>query len=130
MIGLVSYPGADSGSRDWLDLVLQHCQGFRIVDVTRLERCSESRSLLLIRRELGVDPVSQGSQILFDKLIEPTIKPWEGTCDFVGFVLSEILEITIHCLLIVPRWIARKWRGGAAEPDVSAVLSISRKSAN
>ncbi|GAA5833872.1 hypothetical protein JCM5353_003078 [Sporobolomyces roseus] len=63
-----------------------------------------------------------GSQILFDKLIKPTIKPWEGTFDFVGFVLGEVLEITIHCLLIVPRWIARKWRGRAAEPDVPSIL--------
>jgi len=55
---------------------------------------------------------------VFDKLIKPTVKPWEGTFDFVGFVLSEVLEITTYCLLVAPRWAAKKWKGKKAEPDV------------
>ncbi|GAA5955431.1 hypothetical protein JCM3765_006775 [Sporobolomyces pararoseus] len=63
-----------------------------------------------------------GSQILFNKLIKPSVKPWEGTLDFVGFVLGEILEITFYCLLIAPRWAAKKWRSRNAEPDVPSIL--------
>ncbi|GAA5984785.1 hypothetical protein JCM5350_004238 [Sporobolomyces pararoseus] len=63
-----------------------------------------------------------GSQILFNKLIKPSVKPWEGTLDFIGFVLGEFLEITVYCLLIAPRWAVKQWRSRNAEPDVPSIL--------
>ncbi|GAA5871075.1 hypothetical protein JCM16303_001681 [Sporobolomyces ruberrimus] len=63
-----------------------------------------------------------GSRIIFDKLIKPTVKPWEGTLDFVGFVLSEVIEITLYCLLLAPRWAAKTWRGPSEEPDIPSIL--------
>ncbi|GAA6061751.1 hypothetical protein JCM10212_000731 [Sporobolomyces blumeae] len=63
-----------------------------------------------------------GSQILFDRLIKPTVKPWEPTLDWCGFVLGETLEIAIFCLLLVPRWIAKTWKSRKDEPDVPSIL--------
>ncbi|GAA5901972.1 uncharacterized protein JCM6883_000454 [Sporobolomyces salmoneus] len=63
-----------------------------------------------------------GSRVMFEKLIKPTIKPWEGTLDFVGFVLGETLEITIYCFMIVPKWVGGKWKKKSLEPDVPSIL--------
>ncbi|GAA5930697.1 hypothetical protein JCM1841_004739 [Sporobolomyces salmonicolor] len=63
-----------------------------------------------------------GSQIMYDKLVRPTVKPWEGTLDLVGFVLGEVLDIALGVLLFAPRWVLEKWRRRSAEPDVPAIL--------
>ncbi|GAA5948986.1 hypothetical protein JCM21900_003162 [Sporobolomyces salmonicolor] len=63
-----------------------------------------------------------GSQIMYDKLVRPTVKPWEGTLDLVGFVLGEVLDIALVVLLFAPRWVLEKWRRRSAEPDVPAIL--------
>ncbi|GAA5924984.1 uncharacterized protein JCM15063_005784 [Sporobolomyces koalae] len=72
--------------------------------------------VLLLARETG-------AQIAFDKFIRPAVKPWEPTLDFVTFVVSEVVEITLFCLLILPRWVATRWRKyRSVEPDVPSIL--------
>ncbi|GAA5865362.1 hypothetical protein JCM1840_001543 [Sporobolomyces johnsonii] len=63
-----------------------------------------------------------GSQILYDKLVRPTVKPWEGTLDLIGFILGEVLDIALGALLFAPRWVLKRWRSRAAEPDIPAIL--------
>ncbi|BGP22334.1 hypothetical protein JCM10295v2_001213 [Rhodotorula toruloides] len=63
-----------------------------------------------------------GSQQLFEKVISPLIRPYERPLDFVGFVLSESIDLAFFLLLFVPRKVAQRWRRRKDSPDVPAIL--------
>ncbi|GAA5973722.1 hypothetical protein JCM11641_005100 [Rhodosporidiobolus odoratus] len=62
-----------------------------------------------------------GSQIIFDKVIKPLLRPYERPLDLVGFVASELLDLSFAALLYLPRWAAKKWNS-KIEPDIPAIL--------
>ncbi|BGP13307.1 hypothetical protein JCM10213v2_001226 [Rhodosporidiobolus nylandii] len=62
-----------------------------------------------------------GSQLIFDKLLKPLVRPYERPLDLAGFVANEILDISLAALLFVPRWAARRWKS-RREADVPAIL--------
>ncbi|GAA6010891.1 hypothetical protein JCM11491_004586 [Sporobolomyces phaffii] len=80
--------------------------------------------LLLLSRGTGGNDRRQGSNVVFDKFVKPSVKAWEPTLDFVAFVVGEVVEIALYCASIVPRWVAHEWnrRRATNEPDVPSIL--------
>ncbi|GAA5826339.1 hypothetical protein JCM11251_007261 [Rhodosporidiobolus azoricus] len=71
-----------------------------------------------------------GSQLIFDKVIKPVVRPYERPVDLVGHVLGEILHILTAAFLFVPSWAGHKWRSRRREADVPSILRNLRQPHN
>ncbi|GAA5912875.1 hypothetical protein JCM6882_009503 [Rhodosporidiobolus microsporus] len=71
-----------------------------------------------------------GSQLIFDKVIKPLVRPYERPIDVFGHILGEILHLSVAAVLFVPSWVVHKWRTRRAEPDVPAILRGLRQPHN
>lgn len=68
---------------------------------------SSTKLLLLLVLVLSNDL----SSILFDRVVRPSLKPYEGMLDFVGGCAGDGIDIALWVVLWVPKWMRRRWNG-------------------
>ncbi|KAL8291819.1 hypothetical protein RQP46_002077 [Phenoliferia psychrophenolica] len=69
---------------------------------------------------------SAGAELVFRKIIKPTVTPYERPLDGLSFLVGEALDVILFLVLSGPRWIKNRFSKTATKTEEDEVPAIMR----